>query len=132
MSAFYILCEIINIVFALSKGNVQHKFSLWSIFKPVGWKFQVLNFSCVQQINDLASIYAISGETIRLSMLNFVSRIFFLVVHGILLSLSVISFGQTTRGRTLDITDLWFNRKLPQALFTQSARWLTIKEYWDC
>ena len=30
------------------KGNVQHKFSLRRIFKPVRWKFQILNFSCVQ------------------------------------------------------------------------------------
>src|SRR3989344_8394275 len=64
MPALDILGKIINVVFALPKGNVQHEFSLRCIFKPVGRKFQVFNLSCVQEVDNLSSIYGISGETI--------------------------------------------------------------------
>ncbi|MEK7501749.1 MAG: hypothetical protein AAB629_02385, partial [Patescibacteria group bacterium] len=79
MPTLNILAQIIHIVFALPKGNVQHEFSLWRIFEPVSWKFQVLNFSCVQEVDNLSSVYGISGETIRLSMLDSVGRIFLVV-----------------------------------------------------
>src|SRR3989344_5919725 len=66
MPTLNILGKIINIVFALPKGNVQHEFSLRSILEPVGWKFQILYLSCVQKIDNLSSVYGISGETIRI------------------------------------------------------------------
>ncbi|OJI06766.1 hypothetical protein BK004_02225 [bacterium CG10_46_32] len=57
--------KVINVIFALPKGNVQHKFSLWRTLEPKRWKLEVFDFSCVQHIHDLTAINRISGETIR-------------------------------------------------------------------
>ena len=44
-----------------AKGNVQHKLSLWRAVKPKGWKFEVLDFSCVQQIDNLSAVYGVTS-----------------------------------------------------------------------
>ncbi|MDO8663947.1 MAG: hypothetical protein Q7K44_00105 [Candidatus Liptonbacteria bacterium] len=48
MSTLNVLGKIIYIILALPKGNVQHEFTLWRILKPVRWKLEVFNLSCVQ------------------------------------------------------------------------------------
>src|SRR3990167_6396816 len=83
--SFRIFGKRIHIIFALPKRHIEHKLSLRSAIAPKCGKLQARKFFCVEEINNASTINTISCETIRHSMLNFVGRTFFSVVHGILL-----------------------------------------------
>ena len=99
MSTLYILCEIVHIVFALPKRDVEPNLSWRCRLQPELHKFQYHKSTCIYKVNYFSTVNRIARQSIRLSMLDFVGRIFFPVVHGILLSHCVISLDQTTRGR---------------------------------
>src|SRR3989344_559156 len=85
-STLNILLKIIGIIFRLTERHLQHKETLRSWLKPKCRKTQRNDFGRVYCVDDAPAVNTVTSKSIRHSMLNFVGRIFFSVVHGILLA----------------------------------------------
>src|SRR3989338_7326975 len=80
-------------------SDLKHKKPLRSWLKPKCGKAQRNNLADVYAVNYLSAVNRIASQSVRLSMIDFVGRIFLVVVHGILPQ-TIDGFGQTTRPRT--------------------------------
>ena len=101
---------------------------MWCRFKPESGKFEGLNQAAIYKMNNLSAVYRIASQSIRLSMLNFVGRIFFPVVHGILPPRATLRLASVRlpgeEHETLQILGL-----IESCLLSVIEGWLTIKEY---
>src|SRR3989338_5691040 len=64
LAAPNVLGQIVDIIFALAKGDLHHKFPLRGVLKPKGGKFKKFYVAGVEEIYDPATINTISGEAI--------------------------------------------------------------------
>lgn len=88
--------EVINIVFALAEGDVEHEFAVRRCFKAKCGKAQILNFTDVHQVHDPAAVNAVTGKTIGMPCKNAVGVAFLdLAQHEIELRASR-RFGRAT------------------------------------
>ena len=60
-SSFCILGKRIHIVFALSKGDIEHELSLRGTLKPERREFESTYTPSIEEIDDLAAVHTISG-----------------------------------------------------------------------
>ncbi|MFZ3069144.1 MAG: hypothetical protein WA052_02390 [Microgenomates group bacterium] len=72
-----ILREIIDIVFGLTESEVEHELSLRSVIKPKGRKLEVKELPCVEKIDEVTAINAVSGQPIGVPGKNGVGLVTF-------------------------------------------------------
>ena len=63
-AAFDVFRKIVNVVFALAEGDVEHEFAMRRCFKAKCGKAQILNFADVHQVHDPAAVNAVTGKAV--------------------------------------------------------------------
>src|SRR6185369_3581116 len=65
-AAFDVLGEVINVVFALAKSDIEHEFSVRRRLETEGRKAQITDFPRVREIDDAPAVHAVACETVRM------------------------------------------------------------------
>ncbi|MEK7591510.1 MAG: hypothetical protein AAB489_04885 [Patescibacteria group bacterium] len=76
-AALHVLGKVVHIVLGLTERDIEHELPLWRWLKPEGRELQSFEFAGVQEVNDLSSIHAVSGEPVRVPCENAVGSSFF-------------------------------------------------------
>jgi len=63
-----VLGKRIHIVFALSKGDIEHELTLRCTLKPKGWEFESTDTPCIEEIDNPPAVHRITGKPVRRSM----------------------------------------------------------------
>src|SRR3989339_859124 len=54
----------IHIVFALSKGDIEHELTLWRTLKPECREFESTYTPCIEEIDNFSAVHTIASQSI--------------------------------------------------------------------
>src|SRR3989338_7411454 len=113
-TSFSIFGKRIHIVFALPKGDVEHKFSLRGIFRPESWKFQYRQMPAIQKINYFSTINRIARQSIRMPSQNSVCFAALYAIEHIVKYRTARNFGRLFFHKLLSYVEIFLFRKSAQ------------------
>ncbi|OGR51805.1 MAG: hypothetical protein A2049_11715 [Elusimicrobia bacterium GWA2_62_23] len=62
----HVFRKVINIVFALAKGDGQHELALWRGVEPEGRELQGRYLADVHQVDKPPAVYGVAGQPVRM------------------------------------------------------------------
>ncbi|HWO06997.1 MAG TPA: hypothetical protein VNM40_00225 [Candidatus Paceibacterota bacterium] len=92
-TTFCVFGKRIHIVFALPKDDVQHKFSLWRIFKPQRRKFERGELAGIKQVDNTPAVHRIARQSVCVPRQNSVGFALLYAIEHTVKNRSARNFG---------------------------------------
>ncbi|MCL4400216.1 hypothetical protein M1506_02980 [Patescibacteria group bacterium] len=69
-AALHVLGKVVDVILGLAEGNRKHELPLRRGVEPEGRKFQSNNLTGVDEVDDSAAVYGVSGQSVRMPCEN--------------------------------------------------------------